>query len=161
MFVLAEVKIRFTDAHDATQSTMIFRQVLQTIVIQIASFDLSSCGCGEPSFASPSYRSAGDLSENPAPHRIAVLLPTRRDIRRVDTIVRVQRLHVFFAEVTRVSGQRGDVFRHVCSIKILNRLINHRHRLTNIVRLIGHVCCDDDLLFVGNRLSIPTLITVL
>ncbi|MFT5093558.1 MAG: hypothetical protein ACI93T_002387, partial [Porticoccaceae bacterium] len=42
-----------------------------------------------------------------------------------------------FAEVTRVGGERSNVFRDAGRIKIVDRLIGHRHCLSNIVRLIS------------------------
>ena len=93
-------------------------------------------------------------------HFVMVLLTTRRDEHIVDPFMSIQRVHVRCAEVTRVGGERSDVFRDACFIEIVNRLIRKRHGLTNIVRPIGDIDRDDNLLLVRHRLSVPALVTV-
>ena len=91
-------------------------------------------------------------------HFVVVLLTTRRDEHIFDPFIRIQSLHVLFAEVTRVGGERSDVFRNTRFTRMVNRLIRHGHGLTNIVRLIGDVGRDENLLLVRHRLSVPALI---
>ena len=56
---------------------------------------------------------------------------------------------------TRVAAERFDVVVNAGGCQILNRLLHHGNCLTDIIRLIGHVRRNDDLLFIGNRLSVP------
>ena len=58
----------------------------------------------------------------------------------------------------REYSSRPHLFCHTGRIKVVNRLVHHWHRLTNVIRLIRDVCGNDNLLFVGHRLSIPALV---
>ncbi len=58
----------------------------------------------------------------------------------------------------REYSSRPHLFCHTGRIKVVDRLVHHWHRLTNVIRLIRDVCGNDNLLFVGHRLSIPALV---
>ena len=60
----------------------------------------------------------------------------------------------------REYSSRPHLFCHTGRIKVVDRLVHHWHRLTNVIRLIRDVCGNDNLLFVGHRLSIPALVEI-
>jgi hypothetical protein len=86
--------------------------------------------------------------------------PARGDVRFPDPIVRFQRVHVVFAEVTGVGRQRTDLFFHADGVQVLERLRHHRIDFLRIVRLIGDVGRDENLIFIGNRYADCEKVTV-
>ena len=50
---------------------------------------------------------------------------------------------------------------HTGGIQVRSGLVRHRHRLSHVVGLIGHVGGQDDLMLIGHRLGVAALVPTL